>query len=266
MRARGVGTVVASNHPSYPEGTQVTGTFGMQDYALADGSKLPMRTFEAGIDPKVALGVLGGTGMTAYFGLLDVGQPKAGDVVMISGAAGATGSVAGQIAKIKGCTVFGMAGSDEKCAWLTDELGFDGALNYKTAEVAAEVDRLCPNGINVFFDNVGGDILDICLDRIAMNARIVICGGISRYNLTEQPPGPKNYFNLVYKQAEMAGFYVFNFADRFAEARSRLAALIDSGDLIYREDVLEGLENAPEALMRLFRGDNFGVQLVRMTN
>ncbi len=265
MRARGVGTVVASNHPDYPEGTQVTGTFGMQDYALTDGKKLPLRPFEAGIDPKVALGVLGGTGMTAYFGLLHVGQPKAGDVVMISGAAGATGSVAGQIAKIKGCTVFGMAGSDEKCAWLTDELGFDGAFNYKTADVAAEVDRLCPNGINLFFDNVGGEILDICLDRIAMNARIVICGGISRYNLTEQPPGPKNYFNLVFRRARMEGFIVIDYEDRYPEAEAEMRRWIDAGQLRQQTTVIDGFKELPNALIQLFKGANTGKMMVRTT-
>lgn len=263
MRARGVGVVVASSHPDYPEGTQVSGTFGMQDYALSDGKRLPLRTFEASIDPKVALGVLGGTGMTAYFGLLDVGQPKAGDVVMISGAAGATGSVAGQIAKIKGCTVFGMAGSDEKCAWLTDELGFDGALNYKTADVAAEVDRLCPNGINVFFDNVGGDILDLCLDRIAMNARIVICGGISRYNLTEQPPGPKNYFNLVFRRARMEGFIVIDYEHRYPEAEAEMRRWIDAGQLKQQTTVIDGFKELPTALIQLFEGANTGKMMVR---
>ena len=263
MRARGVGTVVASDNPRYAEGAQVTGTFGMQDYALSDGKRLPMRTFDRSIDPKVALGVLGGTGMTAYFGLLDIGQPKADDVVMISGAAGATGSVAGQIAKIKGCTVFGMAGSDEKCAWLTGELGFDGAFNYKTADAAAEVERLCPNGIDVFFDNVGGEILDICLDRIAMNARIVICGGISRYNATEQPPGPRNYFNLVFRRARMEGFIVIDYEHRYPEAEAEMRRWIDAGKLRQQATVIDGFKELPRALIKLFEGFNTGKMMVR---
>ncbi len=263
MRAGAIGVVVASNHADYPEGTLVSGAFGMQDYAVSNGKNVPMRAFDQDIDPTAALGILGGTGMTAYFGLLEIGQPKAGDVVMVSGAAGATGSVAGQIAKIRGCTVFGMAGSDEKCAWLTDELGFDGAFNYKTADVKAEVGRLCPKGINVFFDNVGGDILDICLARIAMNARIVICGGISRYNATGPLPGPKNYFNLVFRRARMEGFIVIDYAHRFAEAAAEMRGWIDAGQLRQRVTVIDGFKELPRALIKLFQGFNTGKMMVR---
>ena len=262
MRAGAVGEVVASNNPAYPEGALVSGAFGMQDYAISNGKNLPMRVFDAGIDPTVALGVLGGTGMTAYFGLLEIGQPKAGDVVVISGAAGATGSVAGQLAKIKGCTVFGMAGSDEKCAWLTEELGFDGAFNYKTADTKAEISRLCPKGINVFFDNVGGEILDICLARIAMNARIVICGGISRYNATGPLPGPKNYFNLVFRRARMEGFIVIDYAHRFNEAVQEMRGWLDAGLLKQQTTVIDGFKELPRALIKLFEGYNTGKLMV----
>ena len=262
MRAGAVGEVVASNNPSYPEGALVSGAFGMQDYAVAGGRNAPLRVFDSGIDPKVALGILGGTGMTAYFGLLEVGQPKAGDVVVISGAAGATGSVAGQIAKIKGCTVFGMAGSDEKCSWLTEELGFDGAFNYKTADAKAEISRLCPKGINVFFDNVGGEILDICLARIAMNARIVICGGISRYNATGPLAGPKNYFNLVFRRARMEGFIVIDYVHRFNEAVEEMRGWMDAGLLKQQTTVIDGFKELPRALVKLFEGYNTGKLMV----
>ena len=265
MRAGGVGTIVASRHPDYPEGAQVSGSFGMQDYCVSDGQNPPVRVFDRDLDPRSVLGVLGGTGMTAYFGLLELGEPKPGDVVVISGAAGATGSVAGQIAKIKGCTVIGIAGSDEKCAWLTDELGFDAAVNYKTQDVAAELDRLCPKGINIYFDNVGGEILDICLARIAMNARVVICGGISRYNATGPIPGPKNYFNLVFRRARMEGFIVLDYADRFPEAAAEMKRWIEEGKLKQQATVVEGFRQLPRALIQLFEGYNTGKLMVHTT-
>lgn len=264
MRAGGTGVVVSSKHADAPEGTPVQGTFGMQTYCVSDGKNAPYRAFSPDTDPRLALGALGGTGMTAYFGLLDLGEPKPGDVVVISGAAGATGSVAGQIAKIKGCTVYGMAGSAEKCAWLTDELGFDDAINYKTQDVAAELDRLCPNGMNIYFDNVGGEILDICLARIAMNARIVICGGISRYNAEGPIPGPRNYFNLVFRRARMEGFIVLDYAARFPEAVAEMQGWIDAGQLKQSETVIEGFENLPKALIQLFEGANTGKMMVHI--
>ncbi len=263
MRAGGTGEVVQSNNDTYPVGARVQGTFGMQDYCVSNGKNVPFRTFADDIDPEQALGVLGGTGMTAYFGLLDLGEPKAGDMVVISGAAGATGSVAGQIAKLKGCTVVGMAGSDEKCQWLTDELGFDAAINYKTQDVGAELDRLCPDGINIYFDNVGGEILDLCLARIATNARVVICGGISRYNAQGPIPGPKNYFNLVFRRARMEGFIVLDYASRFAEAIAEMKAWIEQDQLKQSVTVIEGFENLPRALIQLFQGVNTGKLMVR---
>jgi NADPH-dependent curcumin reductase CurA len=180
----------------------------------------------------------------------------------VSGAAGATGSVAGQIAKIKGCTVFGMAGTDEKCAWLK-ELGFDGAINYRTQDVAAELDRLCPKGIDVYFDNVGGEILDICLARIATNARVVLCGGISRYNATEPVPGPKNYFNLVFRRARMEGFIQSDFADRYDEAVAEMRQWVDAGQLQGKATVVEGFRQLPGALIQLFEGKNTGKMMVK---
>jgi len=265
MRAGGTGTVTQSNHPDLPVGATVYGTLGMQDYAVSDGKNPPVRPYDASVEPEQALGVLGNTGMTAYFGLLDLGEPKSGDTVVISGAAGATGSVAGQIAKIKGCKVIGMAGTDEKCKWLTEELGFDEAINYKTEDVAARLDALCPDGINIYFDNVGGEILDICLERIAMNARVVICGGISRYNATGPIPGPKNYFNLVFRRARMEGFIVIDYVSRFPEAIAEMKAWIDQGQIKTNATVIDGFENLPKALIKLFEGANTGKMMVNPT-
>ena len=263
MRAGGTGTVVESRHPDFPTGTRVNGTFGMQEYCISDGKTPPFNTYAEGIEPEEALGVLGGTGMTAYFGLLDLGEPKSGDMVVISGAAGATGSVAGQIAKLKGCTVVGMAGSDEKCSWLTDDLGFDAAINYKTQNIEDELDRLCPDGINIYFDNVGGDILDMCLERIAMNARVVICGGISRYNTAGPIPGPKNYFNLVFRRARMEGFIVLDYVPRFGAAQAEMKTWIDQGLIKQSATVIDGFENLPKALIGLFEGANMGKMMVK---
>lgn len=263
MRAGSAAEIVTSNHPDYAVGTLVSGSFGMQDYCVSNGRNVPMRVFPAGVDPVMALGVLGGTGMTAYFGLLDLGRPKPGDVVVISGAAGATGSIAGQIARIKGCRVIGLAGSSEKCRWLMDDLGFDAAINYKTQNVGEELDRLCPQGINVYFDNVGGEILDACLARIAMNARVVICGGISRYNATGPIPGPKNYFNLVYRRARMEGFIVIDYARQFGDASKEMKHWIDAGLIKHQATVIDGFKSLPRALVQLFEGVNTGKLMVR---
>jgi len=262
MRAGGTGVVIASRDPELAVGTTVQGTFGMQTHYVGNAKSRLFRTYDPSLTPEQAIGVLGGTGMTAYFGLLDLGEPKTGDVVVISGAAGATGSVAGQIAKIKGCTVFGMAGSDDKCRWLVDELGFDAAINYKDQDVGAELDRLCPEGINIYFDNVGGEILDLCLARIATNARVVICGGISRYNATGPIPGPKNYFNLVFRRARMEGFIVLDYAAQFPAAVAEMKGWIESGQLQQSVTVIDGFENLPSALIALFEGVNTGKLMV----
>jgi len=264
MRAGGVGVVDASRNKELPVGALVAGSLGMQDYNVTDGRSLPVRVYPADTDPTVALGVLGGTGMTAYFGLLDLGEPKPGQTVVVSGAAGATGSVAGQIARIKGCRVVGLAGGAAKCAWLTDELGFDAAINYKSQDVGAALDAACPNGINIYFDNVGGEILDLCLARIAMNARVVICGGISRYNAQGPIPGPRNYFNLVFRRARMEGFIVLDYAKRFPEATRQMQQWIDSGELKHRATVVEGFRNLPKALIQLFQGENIGKMMVKV--
>jgi hypothetical protein len=231
---------------------------------VTDGKTLPLRIYPEGTDPVAALGVFGGTGMTAYFGLLDLGESKPGQTVVVSGAAGATGSIAGQIARIKGCRVVGLAGGPAKCAWLTDELGFDVAIDYKSQDVGAALDAACPNGINIYFDNVGGEILDLCLARIAMNARVVICGGISRYNAQGPIPGPRNYFNLVFRRARMEGFIVLDYAKRFPEASRQLQQWIDSGELKHRATIVEGFENLPKALIKLFQGENIGKMMVKV--
>ncbi len=262
MRAGGVGRVVESNHPDFAVGDMVGGTFGMQDYVVFEGSAA-LRRYPENTSAEQALGVLGGTGMTAYFGLLDIGEPKAGDVVVISGAAGATGSIAGQIARIKGCTVIGIAGSDAKCDWLTNELGFNFAINYKTQNIADALDKLAPDGINIYFDNVGGEILDIALERIATNARVVICGGISRYNATGELAGPKNYFNLVYRRARMEGFIVLDYADQFPAAAEVMRGWLNSGELKQGTTVVNGFSKLPETLVALFAGVNTGKLMVK---
>ena len=262
MRAGCIGEIIQSNNPTLPEGRLVSGSLGMQAYAVTDGASIPVQVLNEGTNPEVALGMLGGTGMTAYFGLLDLGAPKPGQTVVISGAAGATGSIAGQIARIKGCRVVGLAGTDEKCDWLTGDLGFDVAINYKTENVRHSLERACPAGIDVYFDNVGGDILDTCLALLAVNARIVICGGISRYNEETLPSGPTNYFNLVFKRARMEGFIVIDYAHRFAEAATEMQVWIKAGLLTQRTTVIRGFENLPQALVDLFAGVNIGKLMV----
>jgi NADPH-dependent curcumin reductase CurA len=258
MRAGAVGEVTASQHPGFPVGEHVAGAFGVQEHALSDGAGVTR------VDPSLAplptyLGTLGMTGMTAYFALLDVGKPEAGNTVVVSGAAGAVGSVAGQIARIKGCRVIGIAGGEEKCRWLTDELGFDAAINYKHQDVTRTLRELAPEGIDVYFDNVGGDILDAALTRLARGARIIICGAVSQYNATEGFKGPANYMALLVARASMTGMVVFDYASRFPEAARELAGWLQDGTLISREDVVEGGVRAfPDALLKLFAGENTG--------
>ncbi len=258
MRAGGVGTVTASRHPGFAEGEHVTGLLGIQEYALCDGNGVNK------IDPSLValptyLGALGIPGMTAYFGMLDVGKVQAGDTVLVSGAAGAVGSVAGQIGRIKGARVIGIAGGEQKCAWLTGELGFDAAIDYKRENVAAALREHAPKGIDVYFDNVGGEILDAALTRLARGARIVICGAISQYNATEGMRGPANYMALLVARASMTGMVVFDWAARYGEAARELAGWLRDGSLISREEVVEGgVEAFPEALLRLFAGENTG--------
>jgi NADPH-dependent curcumin reductase CurA len=261
MRGMAVGEVAESKLAGYAPGDLVTGMTGWQEWAVGDGA---LRKLPPGTDPKLALSVLGITGITAYFGLLEVGKLEEGDVVVISGAAGATGSVAGQIARRKGCRVIGIAGGREKCVWLTEKAHFDAAIDYKSEDVGARLSELCPDGIDLFFDNVGGQILDEVLARIARGARIVICGAISQYNLEELPPGPRNYYRIVAQRGRMEGFIVLDFLPRAAQAVADLAAWVADGSISWRVDVEKGFENAPKTLLRLYTGANFGKQLLEL--
>lgn len=267
MRAFAVGQVIESQHPKYKRGEFVSGMFGWQDYVVTDGSGImTMTKIRPGVPPNLALSLFGITGLTAYFGVLDVGQVKAGETFLVSGAAGATGSIAGQIAKIKGCRVIGTAGGKAKCDWLVSEAGFDGAIDYRSEDLGKRLDELCPDGIDVFYDNVGGTVLNEALARIRLKARIVLCGFISRYNDTTPSPGPSNYVNLTLRRGRMEGFIILDYADRFAEANEALAGWLNQGLLKQREDVAVGLENAPKTLARLFTGDNFGKQLLKIAD
>lgn len=266
MRSGAGGHVVKSNNPKFKVGDMVTGQFGFQDYALSDGKTPAMSKVADGVPLDAAMSVLSGTGFTSYQGMLEIGQPKEGDQVLVSGAAGAVGTIAGQLAKIHGAYVVGIAGSDEKCKFLVDELGFDGAINYKSEDVAQRVPELLPDGIDIYYDNVGGEILDIALANIRLNARVVICGGISRYNKSGPIPGPVNYFNLVYKRAKMEGFIVVDRVHKFAEWGEIMGKWIAEGKLKYKVDTIEGFENIPKGLIRLFTGENTGKQLIRIAD
>jgi len=262
VRSGGIGEVVASRTDALPVGSTVFGMLGWQEFTLADGSDGSMTVVPPGLDPPMVLGVLGVTGMTAYFGLKDIGRPQPGDTVVVSGAAGATGSVAGQLARIEGAgRVVGIAGSAEKCAWLVDELGFDHAINYRGDDVGARLRTACPDGIDVYFDNVGGDILDACLANLAMHARVVLCGAISQYN-EDRPVGPRNYLQLIVKRARMEGFLILDYLERFPAAQLEMAGWVLEGRIHHREHVVHGLEHAGEALNLLFSGGNTGKVIV----
>jgi NADPH-dependent curcumin reductase CurA len=267
MRSVSAGQVVESKHPGFSRGDLVSGAFGWQDYAASDGSGLmPPMKVPAGVDLPTALSLLGITGLTAYFGLLDIGAPKADETVVVSGAAGSTGSFAAQIAKIKGAKVVGIAGGPKKCEWLTRDLGLDAAIDYRSESVGRRIAELCPKGVDVYFDNVGGEILDAVLGQIARGARVVLCGAISGYNDFEHFPAIRNYVNLIVRSSSMRGFLLFDYATRFAEAIADLSAWAKAGKLQSRVDVVEGLDNAPDALRRLFTGENLGKQLVKIAD
>jgi NADPH-dependent curcumin reductase CurA len=261
MRAGAVGEVVASRHPDFREGDFAVGMLNMQDYGVQNGAALQK------VDPKLAplplyLSALGMPGMTAYFGLLDVGAPVAGQTVVVSAASGAVGALVGQIARIKGCRAVGLAGGAEKCAYVKDVLGFDAVIDYKNEDVGAGLSAACPKGIDVYFDNVGGDILDAALARLARHARVVICGAISQYNST-QVVGPKNYLTLLVQHARMEGFVVFDYAARYAEGAQAMAAWLADGSLKSKEDIVDGLETFPQTLLKLFTGENFGKLIIK---
>ena len=268
MRAGSVAQVVESNHANFSKGDLVQTTGGWQDFAVVDPdtSLMGINKLPEGTSPTMSLGVLGVTGMTAYWGMLDLGKPRQGDTVLVSGAAGATGSVAGQIARIKGCRVVGIAGGPEKCRWLTEVARFDAAIDYKNENVDQRIAELCPDKVDVYFDNVGGEILEAALNHIDMHARVVLCGGISAYNATEPVPGPVNLMNLVIMRARMEGFIVIDYLDRADIAIPELLGWIETGDLVHQEDIQEGFENIPDTLNRLFTGKNIGKQLLKIAD
>ena len=265
VRGAGIAEVVESCSDRYRPGDLVFGMTGWQDFAVAGDGELAMQVVPAGLEPGAVLNLFGVNGMTAYYGLFDVGRMEEGDTVVVSAAAGATGSTVGQLARIKGAgRVVGIAGGPEKCAWITDELGFDAAIDYRSEDVSAALRRHCPNGIDLYFDNVGGAILDACLAQLAMRARVVLCGAISLYNATERPPGPSNLTNLIPRRGRMEGFIILDYVERFPAAQLELAGWLAEGRLVHREHVVGGLEHAPEALNLLFSGDHMGKVVVRL--
>ncbi len=268
MRAGSVGKVVESRHNDFAAGDMVQTTGGWQDYAVVAPGQGPMglTKLPPGVSPEMMLSILGITGLTAYFGLLDLGQPKAGETVLVSGAAGATGSVAGQIAKINGCRVVGIAGGPEKCQWLLEEAGFDAVIDYKSENVNAKIAQYCPDKWDVFFDNVGGSILEAALNHLNLRSRVVLCGGISGYNATEPVPGPSNLMNLVTNRGRMEGFIILDYLPRAMEAIQNIMAWEATGKLIYQVDVQEGFENIPSTLQRLYTGQNVGKQLLKIAD
>lgn len=262
MRGSGISEVVESRHPAFSVGDLVAGTTGWTEWHLSDGSGLTR--IDTGLPPTAMLSVLGTTGLTAYCGLFKLGRPVAGDTVLVSGAAGATGSVVGQLARIAGCRAVGIAGGADKCRWLVEAAGYDAAIDYKAGDVRRQIKAECPRGADVVFDNVGGGILNDMLGEIATGARVVICGGISRYETGSLPAGPQNYFNLVFRRGTMTGFIVLDWAAEFPAIRKRLEAFVEDGRLTYREDVQHGFANAPSTLQRLFTGENRGKQLLKL--
>jgi NADPH-dependent curcumin reductase len=257
MRAGGVGRIVASRAPGFSAGDYVSGVFGVQEYCTLPADRLTK--VDANKHPlPVYLGALGMPGMTAYFGLLDIGRPNAGETVVVSGAAGAVGSLVGQIAKIEGCRAVGIAGGADKCRYLIEELGFDEAIDYKAGDLKPALRKACPQGVDVYFDNVGGDTLDIALTQLRRNARVVICGAISQYNNLTAVKGPANYMSLLVNRASMTGFVVFDYEKRYGEAAAHMSDWIVAGKLKTKTHIEKGLQHFPEALSHLFAGANTG--------
>ncbi|MEM9991373.1 MAG: NADP-dependent oxidoreductase, partial [Bacteroidota bacterium] len=263
MRAGSVGEVVASSLEKFPVGSFVSGWGGVQQYHLSDGSNYHV------VDPSIAplplyIGTLGMPGMTAYFGILQEGKIKAGDVVLVSGAAGAVGSLVGQIAKLKGCKVVGIAGGIAKCTYLKDTLGFDDAIDYKNESVYQEIQRACPDGVDVYFDNVGGDILDAALANLRFGARVVICGAISQYNNRDNVQGPKNYLSLLVNRATMKGMVVLDYATDYQQAAKEMGMWLAQGRLKSKEDIYDGIEHFPATFRRLFTGEKLGKLVLKV--
>lgn len=269
MHGGGLGVVEESRHKNFNVGDLVQGMFGWQEYAVTTSKDLTPLPKDAPFPLTTFFGLLGHIGLTAYFGLLDVGKPQAGETLVVSAAAGAVGSIVGQIGKIKGCRVVGLAGSDEKCQWLTNELGFDAAINYKTEDVSASLKKHCPKGIDVYFDNVGGQILDAVLGQINHKARISVCGLISMYNADKAVPGPYNFHNILTKSATIQGFIILDYLRDQAQVMAASGELIGwlmAGKIKYRLDVVKGLEHAPQAINRLFDGSNQGKLIIQISD
>ena len=264
MRAGGAGVVIASKNPGFPIGTHVNAGLGVQEYKTFSSAKGVDRIDLSLAPMEKWLNALGMPGMTAYFGLLDVGQPKPGETVVVSGASGAVGQTVGQVAKLKGCRVVGIAGGQAKCDFVVKELGFDACIDYRAGDVREGLKKSCPTGVDVYFDNVGGEILDTVLTRINKKARIVICGAISQYNSTTAVKGPANYLSLLVNRARMEGIVVFDYADRYPEGVAQIGQWMKEGKLVSREDVVDGLEHFPESLLKLFSGENFGKLVLRV--
>ncbi|HEY3139712.1 MAG TPA: NADP-dependent oxidoreductase [Acidimicrobiales bacterium] len=264
VRCSGIGTVVESRADRFTEGERAYGLPGWQRYAVLPDEVGITTPLPASADPEATMAVFGATGLTAYLGIVDIGAAQAGETVVVSAAAGATGSLAAQIAKIRGCRVVGVAGSDEKCRWLVDDLGLDGAINHRSADLAAELRRLCPDRIDVYFDNVGGPILDACLGRLARNGRVVLCGAISAYNEVRRPPGPANYVQLIQRRGRMEGFLALDHWGRMPEIAEILGGWLAYGQLRFRTQQFDGLESAVEALNALFTGANIGKVVIRL--
>jgi NADPH-dependent curcumin reductase CurA len=264
MRGIGIGAVEKSRHSKFQEGDVVQGMLGWQQYALSDGAGLTVLPKNPNIPLTAYFGLLGHIGLTAYYGLLDVGRPKEGETMVVTAAAGAVGSIAGQIGKIKGCRVVGIAGSDEKCRWITEEVGFDAAVNYKTEPVLESLKKHCPNGIDIDFENVGGKILDTILALINLKARIVLCGLISQYNADQPVPGPYNFANILVRRARVEGFIVLDYMGRAQAAMMELGKWLMEGKIKYRVEVIEGVEQAPRAVNKLFDGSHQGKLIIRL--
>lgn len=267
IRSGALSQIVESNAEGWAKGQVVQALAAWESYSVVHRRNLhgKVRAIE-GIPLHAMLSVLGGTGLTAYFGMLEVARPRSRETVLVSAAAGGVGSIAGQIAKIRGCRAVGLTGSDDKCRWLVDELGYDHAINYKGADLRNALAQACPDGIDVFFDSVGGEILDVALTRLNRHGRIALCGAMSQINAPEPPPGPRNYLQLLTKSARMEGFTTLDFADRFDEARQQLASWIREGKIRYRDDIVEGLERAPSQLLRLFNGQHRGKLMVKLAD
>jgi NADPH-dependent curcumin reductase CurA len=269
MRAGGIGRVVASTSPKFAVGDFVSGGTGVQEYWIGAADDKTAAFYK--VDPKAAplpkyLNALGMPGMTAYFGLLEVGQPKAGETVVVSGAAGAVGQTVGQVARQRGCRVVGIAGGKDKCDFVVNELGFDACIDYKGGSVKDGLKQHCPKGVDVYFDNVGGEILDAVLTRINRRARIIICGAISQYNNTTPVQGPANYLSLLVNRARMEGIVVFDWADRYHEGAAQMAQWMQEGSFKTREDIVDGIDNFPQTLLMLFEGRNFGKLILKVAD